>query len=77
MKYLPYIPPINVIQFYEPGFIEKYGTLIITGLLVIVTLLYWLSNRKMANVMKDEFRLKIAPLPEISVESPRLDNGLH
>lgn len=67
MKYLPYIPPINIIQFHQPDFIEKYGALIVTGLLVIVTLLYWWSNRNMANVMKTEFSLKIYQGVEVTV----------
>ncbi|MBU1186209.1 MAG: hypothetical protein KJ908_04880 [Acidobacteria bacterium] len=47
--------------------IENYGMLIITGALVIVTFFYFLANQKMANVMKKEYELRVAPSVEIKL----------
>lgn len=75
MKYLPYFPPINIIQFYEPSDIEKYGSLIATVLLVFVTFLYWWSNRKMANVMKKDFELKVSPYVDVAYNKFKRSNN--
>lgn len=78
MNNYPFIPPIIVNQIYlpEPDSIEKYGPLllsflllVVTGILVRITYLYMKKTADMAATMEKDFYLRSSPVIHIQPSS--------